>query len=121
MKNLKEFKALIERYRSITIEEVEEAWGESTKNVSSDFIAFDTANSITGYGSLTKCSLCSVIYAICPDCVYGHITNNNDVPCTYHITYDAIKLSKSPTELLQAFRNRADYMENLLTNYKEIN
>ena len=54
-KNLPEFKALIERYETITLEEIRAAWdadGEATGD-------YDVREKLTGFGSTGSCTLCA--------------------------------------------------------------
>jgi hypothetical protein len=77
MKNLKEFKALIERYESITLEEIEENWVKKTYWDASGEL---TAMKLTGFGDGETCSLCKAVgyykngTAKCEKCVYVEIT-----------------------------------------------
>ena len=109
VKNLPEFKALIERYRIITLEEIEE-----TANCD-DYVGRDNKHILTGFGSYTYCTLCIAvgttnIYSNCKFCVYP----GKEEGCLKHKTYDAIESAKTPEELLTAYRARAEYMETLL-------
>lgn len=120
MKNLKEFKELIEKYKSITLEQVKELfvidgiWPN----------AFDVANSLTGFGSTHTCSLCKVIteepladnFPKCNECVWSANESNHYNCCTNHETYQAIDNAESSEELFEAFQERAKYMEEFLSN-----
>jgi len=110
MKNLPEFKALIERYESITLEDIE----------SNYFIIFDAitiANKLTGYGKTPTCTLCQAAknewdMVDCSLCVYG-----DKVGCTLaenKKTYYAISEAESPKQLLKAFKARARHMRKIL-------
>lgn len=108
-KNIKEFKQLIERYESITLEEIEE------KGVYPGLL--------TGFGTINNCRLCEKInvYADnCKGCVYYEVTNSKyacNVDRTYE-TYNAISSAENANDLLQAYRNRAKYMRQILTDLK---
>lgn len=107
MKNLKEFKALIERYESITKEEI-----EGCKCYTYDhtrLYAYDIMNELTGFGGTDTCSLCLAVEHDCYLCVYG-----NDLKCIEDSTYDRIIDAFDTDCLLQALRNRANYMKTLL-------
>lgn len=113
MKNLPEFKALIERYESVTIEEIQEKWGD-------DNDASFTAGLLTGYDSQSTCTLCKAVpkdnggYALCKYCTWVSITENICFQGDNRITYEAIDEAKSPEHLLTAFRARAAYMRQVL-------
>lgn len=112
-KNLKEFKALILRYESITIEEIEsisETWRKP--------------NILTGFGSERTCTLCNniVVCNDCEGCVWGYY-----FACSHGLnghTYLAIRGYKNDNDLLIAFRKRANHMRNHLKslniNFDEI-
>ncbi len=105
VKNLPEFKTLIERYKTITLKEIEkvfEKYGDSDM----------AKQELTGFGFSSTCSLCAPIedkYATnCGGCIYGGFNKCvND-------TYDVIANATYPAELLAAYRARAAYMETLL-------
>lgn len=113
-KNLKEFIELIEKYRSITIEDIEEAIDKH-----GNFDAFGIANVLTGYGFASTCSLC--IRAIdCNDCAWKVLSGCS---CSFLMngeTYELIWSSQNKDDLLTAFKIRADYMEKVLNENKLI-
>lgn len=86
----------------------------------------DVLQEITGFGSLSKCSLCTAIvedniqYSACPYCIYRNF-RDFAAPCVYHETYEAIEKSKNLDELMEAIRNRADYLEELIEKVKNDN
>ena len=105
MKNLKEFKELIERYESITLEEIEEVWGDNSCGES-------VAQELTGFSGVKTCTLCKSVRSNCSECVYKergwcYKSVNKE-------TYYAISDASTPTELLEAFRNRAKHMRTLI-------
>ena len=105
--NLPEFKALIKRYKSITLEEIENIWVVD--------VAY-TAYKLTGFGSSNTCTLCIAAKDNCDKCVYRH--KHTYARCNTHdnhLSYDAIYNARTPQELLNAFRERAKRMEEILT------
>ena len=106
-KNLKEFKALIKRYESITLKEIEEVFDDTY------IYTNDPANRLTGFGS-SKCPLCKKINVFneCNGCVYtisrGCLKGINKE------TYNAIENADTSQELLNAFRARAKHMKTLI-------
>jgi hypothetical protein len=98
MKNIKEFKGLIDRYESIILEEISKEWGAHG-------LAFWVARKLTGFGSQEKCTLCCAAQGDCSKCVYGWT-----LACTTHMSYRYIDMAISPEKLLIAFRERAKYM-----------
>ena len=115
MKNLKEFKELIERYESITIEEIE---------ATGDFVIDDafirglskqsTINKLTGFGLKKSCKICSVIESDdCKGCVYDIGKNNLGLSCVldqFKESFDLIRDANNAQELLLAVKQRAKVM-----------
>ena len=101
MKNLKEFKALIERYESITLEEI-----KKIKPFEDHF----TAQKLTGFGNIYKCTLCVVVGQECKDCVYSQSSEKTCMTKTHYRISDA----ETPTKLRNAFRARAKHMKTLI-------
>ena len=111
IKNLPEFKKLIERYETITIDEID----ESNLDI----------NVLTGFGSCHSCNLCKGAgypkMGFCFNCVWGEIEkvtmDNLTSPCFIgknKRTYNAIDNADSTEELLTAYRNRAKHMRSIL-------
>ena len=107
MKNLPEFKALIERYESVTIEDIVDKWGD-------DNDASFTAGLLTGYGSAETCTLCKAVDLECDECVWKCLTGSMCSNERINTTYWGIMDATTPTELLTAFRARAAYMRKVL-------
>lgn len=120
--NLKLFKELIEKYRSITMETLLEA-KETMVNEgydSEEFEPVEILSYLTGFGCIGSCTLC-VVYDNslpnpCQNCVWTDASKNlgTTMPCinsfTYHNVNDAVNLD----QLLISLRERADYMEEWL-------
>ena len=115
--NIKEFKALIKRYESITAEEIEDSrdnWGE---------IRHDR---LTGFGNASTCSLCKPCMndklVDCAKCVYAiniNYTGQGCYPCISRdgvtfCTYNDIDEAYTPEELLLAYKARAKHMRGIL-------
>lgn len=109
MKNLKEFKELIERYASITLEEIENA---------DAYISLNKANLLTGFGNYKTCRLCISVNRRCSDCCWCHVTgyicNDDDNKETFEDISDAI----TNEALLSAFKARAKYMREVLERWE---
>jgi hypothetical protein len=94
--NIPEFIALIKRYESITLEEIEQ----------NPFINGDLgAQKLTGFGNRDTCTLCISVKNECNKCIYETIFNCVHGVLTY--SYFNIKDAETPEELLIAFHNRA--------------
>jgi len=106
--NLQEFKDLLERYKTITLEEIREAFARK-KNISHAKAA------LTGFGEVSTCTLCDNIDTLCHYCAWGP-----DVRACYRglqkETYKLIEEAHTPEELLAAYRARAEHMEKHLNS-----
>jgi len=102
--NKKEFVELVEKYESLTIGEIEDAWVNNSWASS----GHDTAKQLTGFGGPFSCTLCVAITRNCDGCVYGKrygcLSGKNKK------SYDDIDDAESPRKLLNAFRRRAKHM-----------
>lgn len=116
--NLKEFKALIERYGTISLDEISEEWEKSVYHQ-----GHSVANSLTGFGSSRGCTLCKVIRKVhdslkCECCVYGRPPNRFGCSSDINeLTYEKIDNAETPEELFQAFRDRAEHLK---STYSEL-
>ena len=120
IKNLEEFKALIERYESITLEEIKGAFDIH--------LPFYVRKNLTGFGSEYTCSLCTAIGKVpsvdsfysCGPCVYWVSAYRNYGCCEGENmeSFDKISDAKTPEDLFSAYRERAKHMRSLLTKYK---
>ena len=107
MNNKKEFLALIEKYESITIEEIEKVWHRE---------AGVTANSLTGYGRSESCILCRAVDVHCFQCEWVKLTLNKCSRGDNFSSYALIADVKTPEQLRQAFVNRTKHMKEVLKN-----
>jgi hypothetical protein len=100
-------KKLIERYNSITIEEIIDAKKES----------HSPARILTGYGSTSNCYLCVAVDKDCYKCIYSYCDYFFKRGCLMGVnmqTYDAIEYAKTPEELVAAFKNRAAHITKIV-------
>lgn len=124
IRNSEAAERLVKKYRSITREELAKVYASICEEESNEMR--DVLQEITGFGSLSKCSLCTAIvedniqYSACPYCIYWNF-RDFAAPCVYHETYEAIEKSKNLDELMEAIRNRADYLEELIEKVKNDN
>ncbi len=93
-KNIKEAKELVDRYESITLEEI--------KN------NFDPEE-LTGFGNAFSCILCLAVKK-CKYCIYvsGCVDGKNEK------SYDRIYYAYTPTKLRNAFRARAKHIRKII-------
>lgn len=119
--NLDAARRLVEKYRSITREELESNACEDDK------YWYEVLSKITGFGSLKKCYLCKECGYIagdtdCSKCLYSWNTSGECcVPCTEQDTYRNICDAESLDELYEAIQNRADFIEALIKEIENDN
>jgi len=117
-KNIKEAKKLVMNYESITEDLIIE------KMKGKEFNAKEVANILTGFGSEKTCTLCKAV-GFCIYCIYGKFGGCVEMYAVVYRTderfkgrlrrtYMAIEKSKSPKELINAFRERAKLLRELL-------
>lgn len=117
--NIEAFKALIIRYRSITIEEIENAWKEERKSYGGVMeYCFDASHIMevfTGFSRMDKCSLCLTGGGVtgCGQCVWS-ICNFGDAISCLNPSYVNILHAKNSDMLLKAIKERADVMGELI-------
>jgi len=107
---------LIELYRSITVEQVEEL--EESLEYIRDYYGEHLASILTGFSLPSKCLLCKAVNEDCRICIYtnGYIGCIDDENTE---TYQAIKIAKSPEALVYAFNKRADHIQSILNNLEK--
>ena len=97
--NIKEFKALIERYETIELKEI--------KKVFEDYYPIHAKRKLTGFNSLDTCTLCLNVNGYCNKCVYkierGCIRLNKELKESYYRLKDA----DTPIKFKNECRNRA--------------
>jgi len=122
IENIKQAKALVRRYNSITLKEIKKEFLKYKYFRSDPYThkAF-IANYLTGFGKTTTCILCRTVTS-CNECIYSVLNKNTHYVTVYcnsksldsHITFINIKYSDTPKELHKAFRVRAKYINNLI-------
>jgi len=108
-KNIEAFQKLVERYETITIEEIKEIREEYPAEI------------LTGFGSRATCSLCLSVNEDCSKCVYGKNKeseiNYNCVVGNNSKSYERIEEANTPHKLFNAFRNRAKHLRKTYPQY----
>ena len=122
--NADAFKALIEKYESITLEELQEA-GERHDHeyiYRKEYI-HRSLEDITGFGNSQKCTLCFARANQCEGCVWTTDAYSSLEYIGYacvNDTYDDISDAGSFEDLLITIKARAKYMREFLKeNYEE--
>lgn len=101
MENANEFIALLEKYESITIDDIKSAYVMGS--------SFFTAKRLTGYGSSKTCTLCRAVRFDCTKCVF-----KKQLGCQtgeLEESYLAIGAAKSGVEMLAAYKNRLNTLK----------
>ena len=134
MNNLEEWKALKRRYRTITLEEIEEAYYSDIYNTDHE----EVSTCLTGFGNTVQCTLCVavtkekpfVMARDCKDCMWytytgrtcmGSPLSSNIRLAEAQITFNKLLTASTPTELLAAYKARYRYMLKVEKQYKERN
>lgn len=110
--NLKEAKELLERYKSITMEQLEEAYKENPY-VNGEKIM----RNITGFGKTSSCILCLAVNEVCGKCIYSFRYSGYYPPCIDNI-YDEIHYAKNAKDLFAAIQKRISYLTNVIQYYE---
>ena len=125
-KNIEEGRELARTYAKISLKDISEAnqeielepfdIGLDDEFQYSDY-AYNIMESLTGFGTW-KCPICNAVKHDCEECF--HSENSFDsVPCTDSPTYHNIDRAKTPRELLQALKERAIYIEELISKIEK--
>lgn len=113
MKNLKEAKELLEKYKSITLEELEQKY----KIFALKHFCFgrEIMRRITGFGS-SSCILCIGVNSVCKNCIYSFRNSQREVPCI-DIIYKEMEDATSAEELYNAIQKRISYLTHVIEWY----
>jgi len=113
--NLKEFKALIDKYESMTAEDFT---AEEERTLTKD--SFERSLILkekTGYGSFDTCTLCEAVEGDCSVCMHSKGAPLSAEPYCEGNNYNLIHEARSLPALLAAYKARAAYMREILTKY----
>lgn len=112
MKNLKEAKELLEKYKSITLEQLENYF-----KLYSFLKGKGILNRITNFGTV-NCLLCVGARCFCRNCIYSFRTTNKwDIPCM-DIIYREMAEATSAEELFNALQKRISYLTHVIEWYE---
>ena len=114
MKNIEAAKELLEKYKSITLEELEEEYEGA-------FIplGLEILNKITGFGDTVSCILCKAVYGMCVKCIYSFRIDEREVPCLDEI-YKEMKNAESAEKLFNAIQKRISYLTHIIEWYETL-
>lgn len=123
MKNLQAFKDLIETYKNITKEDIEEAVFNFFLPVSGN----DILNVLTGFGNINDCILCDSVDQDCNEClhsIYKAKKNESHCPCAYRKSYTHLHkfVYRKPSDvdkLMKFINNRVLYLQEIVDYYEQ--
>ena len=125
MNNIRQFKNLIKKYESITLEKL--------TNPRLEWMGSKTImNYLTGFGNTDTCRLCIRAgelsmerygnkLGMCIFCVWVIATGDVCYGGNNEKTYEAIKKARNRVKLLEAVKQRAEYMKTVLEEYERMN
>lgn len=111
MKNLKEAKELLEKYKSITLEELEQKYKRfpyhNGKLIMQTFTDFGTVN----------CAICKSAYNMCSNCIYS-FRNERPVLQCMDIIYKEMENAMNAQDLFAAIQKRISYLTHVIEWYE---
>lgn len=111
MKNLKEAKELLEKYKSITLEQLEQKY-KRFPGYRGKCIMF----TLTNFGT-TSCVLCKAANNMCCRCIYSFRSDVQRLPCM-DIIYKEMEKASSAEELFSAIQKRISYLTHVIEWYE---
>ena len=109
--NYKTAVKLINKYRSFTLKDIEDAWR---------YNGGSTARGLTGFSHTERCTLCKSVDGICSRCIYNDEETCGCLNGENTKTYEGIDNAATPRALLNAFRRRAHHIVKLLNSKRKI-
>lgn len=118
MKNLKEAKELLEKYKSITLEQLTQKYKIFALKYFHLKEGRQVMYSITRFGS-PRCILCIGANCICENCIYSFRNSQREVPCI-DIIYEEMENATSAEELFNAIQKRISYLTHVIEWYETL-
>lgn len=113
MKNIEAAKELLEKYKSITLEELEQKYkrypGYKGKFIMATFTDFGTI----------YCILCKAANNMCSRCIYLFRLDIQRLPCM-DIIYKEMENATSAEELYNALQKRISYLNHIIQWYETL-
>ena len=113
MKNIEAAKELLEKYKSITLEELEQKY-KSRPYYKGKIIM----SAITGFGTI-YCILCQSVIGVCSNCIYS-FRNKKSIPQCKDIIYKEMEKATSAEELYNAIQKRISYLTHIIEWYETV-
>lgn len=111
MKNLKAAKELLEKYKSITLEQLEKEYKKYTF-----ILGKQVMHNITDFGTI-YCIICESASHNCSNCIYSFRDEKSALQCM-DIIYREISYAKSAEELYNAIQKRINYLTHVIEWYE---
>ena len=117
--NLKELKSLHNRYKTITMKEMEQARLKTlNKNnsytLSSHSLVLAFKRYLTNFGNKQTCILCKKVKFNCDNCIYPIITGYHCVDGINETSYYSIDNAETVKTLHKAYRERAKHIKQII-------
>ena len=113
MKNIEAAKKLLERYKSITLENLKQKYkifpGYNGKRIMQTFTDFGTV----------FCIICKSVNSVCSNCIYSFRKENSALQCM-DIIYKEIENATSAVELFNALQKRISYLNHIIQWYETL-
>lgn len=134
-KNINAARQLLEKYKSITLEMITEVWEKIKDPELDSFIANyggSVLKELTGFGSLTKCLLCTEAKQLdqqteyaqnnpiyCNHCIYVNYTQKSNGYSCVEDTYRNLLHAKTPQEIYSALQLRIEFLQKAIQDYEK--
>ncbi len=114
IENLKEAMALAHMYESLHEDDIDDVMNEYGYQD-----PVEALRDITGFGNPSTCTLCKASKDVCRECIYVNDGSGRPYLQCLGDNYDAIEDAVDSEDLIVAIRERAEYLNNLIKQYKE--
>lgn len=113
MKNIEAAKELLEKYKSITLEQLEQRYKRYPNN-KGKFIM----QTFTNFGTMF-CIICKSADNVCLNCIYSFRKENSALQCM-DIIYKEMEKATSAEELYNAIQKRISYLTHIIEWYETL-
>ena len=111
MKNIEAAKELLEKYKSITLEQLKKEY-KRYKHINGKLVMYN----ITSFGSVF-CIICKSASNSCSNCIYSFIDKKPARQCM-DIIYKEMEKATSAEELFNAIQKRISYLTHIIEWYE---
>lgn len=111
MKRIEAAKELLGRYKSITLEQLEQRY-KNLPNNKGKFIM----KTFTNFGTV-YCTLCQSVDSVCSNCIYSYRDEEHTFKCM-DIIYKEMENATSAEELYNAIQKRISYLTHIIEWYE---